>query len=467
MDAISLIHESLYGLIFVIFVVSAILLIPAARKFINKHILPLMIITYISGFSLYLWGYWFGASTSMFSVSLRAAISALEMFASKSDLVEVSEELKMENALYMLLFAVTHFVAIILTFTFILDMFGKRLVSRLQMKSLVWGAKDKHLILFDDTNEITASIAKSIPADPKNVIVFVKGIIDPQVKSLSIFDALLKGFNNRTKSDACENLGTVIYAPVSLANALATREGWVYKTTLKLIKKYKSSEIFIASWDSQMNANASYKLSQDLPEGLEAKIYAGVNITKPHTMKLYGSRYVKIVNRSSLVVENLCNTTPLLSEGKGKRTLILGFGYTARRCIQVLTEAGFTQIDTIDPEVGIRSEQFLCNNEKLRSMEGVRFFNYATKSNAYWAYIHENIDSIDNIIVFGQNQDTNYENAYNLINYAMTAKDNIEDLRVYMMENTVQPGDNSELVHSFGKAEDVYHYERLTQSETL
>ena len=215
--------------------VTATLVIPRSRKFIFKHILSLMGGTYIAGFILYLYGFWYGASDNFFTSSLRAAISALEMFASRNDLIEVSEELKEENPLYMACFALVHFQALMLTLVFIIDIFGKRLESRFVAWRLLFGAEKRHIFIFDGADEKTATVAGSIDRSDDNVIVFVKGVLDPEVKSLSLFEALVQGSKSRSKADGFENLGHVLSTPVSLSVALSTKKGWVYKSVMKLI----------------------------------------------------------------------------------------------------------------------------------------------------------------------------------------------------------------------------------------
>lgn len=443
--------------------VTATLVIPRSRKFIFKHILSLMGGTYIAGFILYLYGFWYGASDNFFTSSLRAAISALEMFASRNDLIEVSEELKEESTLYMACFALVHFQALMLTLVFIIDIFGKRLESRFVAWRLLFGAEKRHIFIFDGADEKTAAVAGSIDRSDDNVIVFVKGVLDPEVKSLSLFEALVKGSKNRSKADGFENLGHVLSTPVSLSVALSTKKGWVYKSVMKLICSHASAEIFLISWDSPMNSEAAFNLSQDLVEGLDVRIYAGVNTEKSHVLKLGGQKYIHIFNRSFCVVDDLCSNTGLMERDRKKKSLILGFGHTARRCIEVMEEAGFENIDVIDTDVSCRKEEFLCFHPQLREMTGLNFFSHAFKSNDFWAYLHEHISSIHNVIIFGQDKAANYEKASQIARYAGMAKKDMSDFHIYMMEDSSQPGDNCPGMSAFGKTADIYRYEHMTR----
>jgi len=459
--------ESIIGILLLIFIMLMLMLIPSARKFINKNIIPMMGLTFVMGFLLYLRGFWFGASNNFFSASLRAAVASLEMFASRSNLIEVEEELKEGNHLYMAIFSFVHFFAILLTLTFIIDLFGKRLVSRILAKTLRTNASGKNLYIFDGADDVAQTVAKSIPEDPNNRFIFVRGVLGgPETKSLSILDAILQGVKSKKKEESCESLGTVLYTQISLTDALANKETWLYKSVIKMLQAFKTAKVFLLTDDSNLNADAAYNLSNDLPEGLDVTIHAGVNTTKPHVMKLKGRKYIKYANRSRLVVDDLCETTPLMKEGKGKRTMIIGFGYTARRCIKVLAQEGFDRIDVIDPEYATRGEEFLCFNPSIRTMEGVRFFTHDKKSNAFWAYVRDNIDTLENVIVFGQERKANYEIAVNIIRYAQHARKDVSEFRVYMMEKERHEEDNVQGLYTFGCTGDIYTYERIKQTET-
>lgn len=455
--------NSLAGIILFSLYVTATLMIPKTRKFTINHMLGLMLGTYGAGFLLYLWGFWHGASNNFFTASLRAAVAALEMFASRNSLIEVSEELKEENIIYMIIFSLVHFQAAMLTLVLIIDMFGKRLHSRILADFLYFGARKKKLIIFDGAEESSKAIASSIPADPANLIIFIRSVLDPEVKSVSLFDVLLRNSRKRSATDEFEALGYVLITPVSLSEALCARKGWVYSLVRMLINKCSSAEIFLTSWGSETNADAAYTLSEDLPDGLDVHIYTGVNIAMPHAQKLMGKKYVCISSRSSYVVEDLCKNTPLLSGGSRGRTLIIGFGRTARRCIEILCEEEFRQIDVVAPEVRIYSEEFLCFHPDLRDMEGLRFYSYATRSNDFWTYLFNNISSISNVIVFGQDKAANYNIAAQILRYAKTVIADTDGFRVYLMEDSGQAGDDAPGMYTFGKTEDIYSYTQITK----
>lgn len=447
--------------------VAANLMIPTTRKFIIRHIIGLMGCTYLAGFLLYLWGFWYGASANFLTASLRAAIAALEMFASRSELIEVSEELKEENMLYMVMFALVHFQALMLSLVFIVDMFGKRLESRMAAWRLLFNAGRRRLLIFDGADEKTLAIARSIPADPDSEIVFVQGMLDTEVKSVSLLEALIKGVKNRNNLDDFEAYGTVLNTPVSLAMAFSMRKGWVYRSCLKLIKRYSSAEVFLMSWDSPMNADASYWLSEDLPEGLDVKIYAGVNTYKPHSEKLTGKRYVTASNRSYFVAEDLCRNTPLLTCGAGKHTLVIGFGHTAQTCIESMVDAGFDRIDVADPEVARRMEEYLCFHPGYRDIKGLKFHSHAVRSNEFWAFLSENMKSLDNVVIFGQDGSANFETAFQILRYARKVKTDLTGFRIFLMEDKKQPGDDAEHIFTFGKTEDIFSYQHITNTESI
>ena len=118
--------------------------------------------TFAGGFLLYLIGFfWEGTAESFFSYLIRPFLSSLEMFVSKSDLLEVSPECK-ENPVYMTWFSIIHFSAVAVSASFAINCFWRRIVSGLRLcrwrlcgngKHIVnvfWGMDDKSMLLARD-----------------------------------------------------------------------------------------------------------------------------------------------------------------------------------------------------------------------------------------------------------------------------------------------------------------------------
>ena len=91
------------------------------HKFIMRHLFLWAILIFLMGLMLYMIGFAeHGSSYNPMALTLRAMMASIEMFVSKSELIEVGEELK-KNAIYMLLFATTHWLAICISAAFIIQ----------------------------------------------------------------------------------------------------------------------------------------------------------------------------------------------------------------------------------------------------------------------------------------------------------------------------------------------------------
>lgn len=450
-------HVSL-SLLTIIAVLGIIFLVPRLRNFITRHLALLALVTYMLGFTLYIQGFWFGASQNIFTASLRAAISALEMFASRSDLVEVSAHLKEESPLYMFLFSAVHFFAKLLTFIFIVDIFGKRVMSMFEAWSMCWRKHGKKLIIIDGSDENSLALARSIPQNDDCEIAFVKSMIDGETKHFSIANAMLAGLKSNHEKDECESIGRVFVTALPLANAIVQGKGWLPRRLKKLASRYKSTEVFFLAWDSELNADASYMLSKEM-ENANICIYPGVDTRNPHSAKLALRDNIHPVNRSIMVVNNLIEDTPILKDGADRKTLLIGFGYTGGICVEALVENGFTEIDILGSIVAQKSEEFLCFHPKVREMEKVRFIEYDFNSNGFWSYMYENLAGVDNVIIIGKDDEKIYTEGMRIYEYAKTVKSDMSGFRIYVSEQDAHPGD--EVLCAFGKREAIYNYSKF------
>ena len=88
---------------------------------------------WISGFLLYCIGFNHEGSNNPLTLALRASLSSVEMFTSHSDLLEVQHWCH-QSTLYMIVFAITHFMAVVVSAAFIVRLIGLRFVSRFKLK---------------------------------------------------------------------------------------------------------------------------------------------------------------------------------------------------------------------------------------------------------------------------------------------------------------------------------------------
>lgn len=132
------------------------------RKWIFRHLKWIAGCVFVVGILIYMIGFnEHGSKNDFLVLFLRSCISSLEMFVSESELIEVGKPLK-GNHLYMIVFSITHFMAVFVSAIFILRLFGLRLMSmcRLWLRSLF--CKEYNLYVFWGINEKTMIVAESI-----------------------------------------------------------------------------------------------------------------------------------------------------------------------------------------------------------------------------------------------------------------------------------------------------------------
>ncbi len=112
---------------------------------------------FISGIILYMIGFWDeGSKGNILTLFFRSSLSSLEMFVSHSDLIEVRHSMH-ENALYMFLFALVHFLAVLLSAILIIPLIAyiwhsKHVLRKLRTPRLFifWGESTSSFMLAED-----------------------------------------------------------------------------------------------------------------------------------------------------------------------------------------------------------------------------------------------------------------------------------------------------------------------------
>lgn len=139
-----------YNLAVILLVILALFVISKrnVRKHLINHLMAYAIIVFGVGVLLYMSGFNYeGTCGNFIPLFLRSVMASMEMFVSESELIEVQEACK-EDVIYMLLFAVTHFLAICVSAAFIIHLLGIRLKSYVYMR-WPWSRKKELFVFFD------------------------------------------------------------------------------------------------------------------------------------------------------------------------------------------------------------------------------------------------------------------------------------------------------------------------------
>ncbi len=128
---------------------------------ISRNLLVLSSLVWLSGVCVYLIGL-YRTDLNWLSVIPRAVISSFKMFVVAHDLARVPKELQ-EDAIYMSIFSIVHFVAAFITFLFIFRMVGFKIKSswNILIHKLFY-SRGKVVHLFWGVNEPSCLLAESI-----------------------------------------------------------------------------------------------------------------------------------------------------------------------------------------------------------------------------------------------------------------------------------------------------------------
>lgn len=146
------------------------------RILIRRKLLGILAgLVFLLGFILYSIGFYDGGTKeSLLALFLRSALSSVEMFASHSDLIEVRHACH-ENVVYMISFAIVHFMAVSLSLEFILQTFLYKGMVKRKLKKRV--KKAKKVFIFWGVSEISTSLAKIVSSSERRddyLILFFK-----------------------------------------------------------------------------------------------------------------------------------------------------------------------------------------------------------------------------------------------------------------------------------------------------
>lgn len=149
-------------LLLVIILIGLAYLLFKKRKFLVEHLKWIAGIVFLIGFGIYWWGFNEGGSyNNWVALTFRSALSSMEMFASHSDLLEIPKELH-HDPLYMTVFSIVHFFAVIVSAIFIIKLLGFRFVSWVRLFIINYFDKDNRIFVFWGVNDNSITLANSI-----------------------------------------------------------------------------------------------------------------------------------------------------------------------------------------------------------------------------------------------------------------------------------------------------------------
>ena len=458
-----------YNLAVILLVILALFVIYKrnVRKHIINHLMKYAIIVFGAGVVLYSCGFWYeGSEGNIVVCLLRSVTASMEMFVSESELIEVREACK-EDVIYMLLFAVTHFLAICVSAAFIIHLLGTRLKSYVFMRC-PW-SKKKELFVFFDLSQESLSLAKDIHRTRKSKdyqIIFVKTPMEESHLERFSFSHILSFADNRNEAiEQLTEIGAYLtYSRKSVSIEMAENE-WNETVGLNTLRHYiqrcantekHKTHFFCLSPNEDNNINTDVALSKRYSDDKKYSVYCRAN--HDSITESFANLNLKFIDSSSLAVMELKKKVeyqpvsfvkPDTKTGvatKPFRSMIIGFGETGFEVFRFLYEfssfvgkdskANPFQCDIIDPKAKqLENSLYLhCPGlEEKANKDGVHtvLFHEGTIENNR-NEIKELISRVDYIVVCTDNEKENLSIGITLLNLAYKYRQNSDKLVIFI-----------------------------------
>lgn len=457
-----------YNLVTILFIVilgSLVFLKRNIRKHIINHLMGYAIGVFFSGAVLYGLGFNYeGTAGNWLTLILRSVTASMEMFVSESELIEVQEACK-EDVIYMLLFAVTHFLAICVSAAFIIHLLGTRLKSYVFMR-WPW-SKKKELFVFFDLSQESLSLAKDIHRTRKSKdyqIIFVKTPMEESHLERFSFSHILSFVDNRNETiEQLMEIGAYLtYSRKSVSIEMAENE-WNETVGLNTLRhyikrsanteKYKT-HFFCLSPNEDNNINTAVALSKQYSDDKKYSVYCRAN--HDSITESFANLNLKFIDSASLAVMELKKKveyqpvsfvkpdTKTAVATKPFRSMIIGFGETGFEVFRFLYE--FSSF------VGKESKEnpFYCDiiDPKAKQLENSLYLHCpgledkANKDEVHTVLFHEGtiesqrnvvkelISNVDCIVICTDNEKENLSIGITLLNLAYKYRSNSEKLAI-------------------------------------
>ena len=271
---------------------------------------------FLSGIILYMIGFWDeGSKGNILTLFFRSSLSSLEMFVSHSDLIEVRHSMH-ENALYMFLFALVHFLAVLLSAILIIPLIAYIWHSKTVLRKL----RTPRLFIFWGESTSSFMLAEDIirtQKDDNYRILFLETPNDGKSSDSSIhFTHLFSG--SLVKNERMERIANLRALLLSSKVSILKREN---EQSLKDIFRYaglsflykclakdaiKDIKIFFLSSDQEMNRkNASALISTTEPKDSpmlkkKVEVYCHSFYNDLCVVYSYGSLYMRSLGKNNV-----------------------------------------------------------------------------------------------------------------------------------------------------------------------
>lgn len=413
----------------------------------NRVLIP---ITALGGFLIYFIGYMDeGSLHSLIALGLRSFISTFHMFFLHSDLIEVSKHMH-ESVIYMTLFSIIHFLAFLITFMIVIQLFGKHLLSWLKLRYSSAGNNYIFFGLNEESLELAKSLLKHKEQDRQILLLDkkIKNKIDTVSKSKileSVFHSRESLFEQVSKLD------------VLLLNREYTQEDSLKDIGIaKLLTQGKAYLFFFSNnidYNIQSALNAIDEIQNQLKSTASISIYVRANAD--YMINLFEKKStenieIHIINPAKLAAMELIINYPPVNyvevdtqkaiAKKDFTALIIGLGKVGHYTLRALTEHGqFVNSDfhaiAIDKDMDSKQGEFQYRFPGMKHYD-IAYKKLLVNSNEYWELLDKKADSLDYIVISLGDTNLNMKTAISICRYMERRTDRSIDIFVKVHNST-------------------------------
>ncbi|WP_300698477.1 hypothetical protein [Bacteroides sp.] len=407
----------------------------------NRVLIP---VTALGGFFIYFIGYMDeGSLHSLIALGLRSFISTFHMFFLHSDLIEVSKHMH-ESVIYMTLFSIIHFLAFLITFMIVIQLFGKHLLSWLKLR---YASAETNYIFFG-LNEESLELAKSLlkRKEENRQILLLDKRIKNKLDIASKSKILESVFQNRES----------LFEQVSKLDVLLLNREYTQEDSLKdigiakLLTQGKVHLFFFSNnidYNIQSALNAIDEIQNQLKSTASISIYVRANAD--YMINLFEKKSsenidIHIINPAKLAAMELIINYPPVNyvevdtqkaiAKKDFTALIIGLGEVGHYTLRVLTEHGqfvksaFHAI-AIDKDMDSKQGEFEYRFPGMKHYD-IEYKKLLVNSNEYWELLDKKSDTLDYIVISLGDSNLNMKTAISICRFMERKTDRSIDIFV-------------------------------------
>lgn len=407
----------------------------------NRILIP---VTALGGFFIYFIGYMDeGSLHSLIALGLRSFISTFHMFFLHSDLIEVSKHMH-ESVIYMTLFSIIHFLAFLITFMIVIQLFGKHLLSWLKLR---YASAETNYIFFG-LNEESLELAKSLlkRKEQNRQILLLDKRIKNKLDIASKSKILESVFQNRES----------LFEQVSKLDVLLLNREYTQEDSLKdigiakLLTQGKVHLFFFSNnidYNIQSALNAIDEIQNQLKSTASISIYVRANAD--YMINLFEKKStenidIHIINPAKLAaIELIINYPPVnyvevdtqkAIAKKDFTALIIGLGEVGHYTLRVLTEHGQFVESTfhaiaIDKDMDSKQGEFEYRFPGMKHYD-IEYKKLLVNCNEYWELLNKKSDTLDYIVISLGDSNLNMKTAISICRFMERKTDRSIDIFV-------------------------------------